>query len=530
MLRHLFKHLLVLAWALGLAGQAAAHGLMQDPPARNWFCGAVTKPDHAANGTAQYPVCAGAFANDPNGGYQFMSVLTHARGRAAVTPLPAHVCGFGSETWQGGATPWDQPIDWPTTPMSAGRQKITWNISWGPHFDDTEEFRYWITKPGFVFQAGRALTWDDFEAAPFCSLPYSDSAPNANPDVVPDKAATQFHTYCTVPARQGRHVIYGEWGRNQWTLERFHGCLDLQFSGNPNPDPAPVARITMQPVVTEFSGPGSITFSAATSSGSGLSYQWSVNAANPALYTLSNTSTATTQLTMANPGAAGTVMVSLLATNAQGSSSASASFTHRPASQQAEWTDLGALTAQPRTLLAGDTVQVRTVLSNGQDQYFPATPLAITAANAAAAAWPNALAQAVNQAAGSLRVGVLNATSGQVVPVQDATANRMYAASGAGIASAFLQVRNADTGGGVSASYTINNDWTAGYCANITVTNNGTSTVTWNATMVVQGRVSNLWNATWTQTGDTVSFSGPAWGATLAPGASFTQAGFCAVR
>ncbi len=34
---------------------AFAHGLIQDPPARNWFCGAITKPDHVANGTAQYP-------------------------------------------------------------------------------------------------------------------------------------------------------------------------------------------------------------------------------------------------------------------------------------------------------------------------------------------------------------------------------------------------------------------------------------------------------------------------------------------
>jgi predicted carbohydrate-binding protein with CBM5 and CBM33 domain len=38
----------LLAWTvagtLGLAGQAQGHGLMQDPPARNWFCGAVTKP------------------------------------------------------------------------------------------------------------------------------------------------------------------------------------------------------------------------------------------------------------------------------------------------------------------------------------------------------------------------------------------------------------------------------------------------------------------------------------------------------
>src|SRR5690242_11071053 len=73
---------------LGMFSTAAlSHGLVQDPPSRNWFCGAITKPDHVANGTAQYPVCGQAF-NDPdvttNDGYSFMSVLTHTTGRAGV--------------------------------------------------------------------------------------------------------------------------------------------------------------------------------------------------------------------------------------------------------------------------------------------------------------------------------------------------------------------------------------------------------------------------------------------------------------
>jgi predicted carbohydrate-binding protein with CBM5 and CBM33 domain len=36
------------------AANVSAHGLVQDPPARNWFCGAITKPDHVSNGVAQY--------------------------------------------------------------------------------------------------------------------------------------------------------------------------------------------------------------------------------------------------------------------------------------------------------------------------------------------------------------------------------------------------------------------------------------------------------------------------------------------
>ncbi|MEM1179800.1 MAG: lytic polysaccharide monooxygenase auxiliary activity family 9 protein, partial [Acidobacteriota bacterium] len=215
-----------------LAHPVLGHGLMEDPPSRNWLCGAITKPDQVANGTAAYPICGDAFAVDFNGGYSFMSVLTHDVGRSGVTPLPEHVCGFGSETWNGGATPWDTPIDWPTNAMSAGRNEITWNISWGPHFDDTEEFRYWITKSDFQFQVGVPLTWQDFEDQPFCVLNYVDTDPTGNPDVVPDKAGTRFHTFCDVPARSGRHVIYGEWGRNFFTFERFHGCIDAVFDGS----------------------------------------------------------------------------------------------------------------------------------------------------------------------------------------------------------------------------------------------------------------------------------------------------------
>jgi predicted carbohydrate-binding protein with CBM5 and CBM33 domain/uncharacterized protein (DUF2141 family) len=206
---------------------------MSDPPARNAFCGMITKPDQVASGTAQYPVCGEAFRApgvDPNAGYSFMSVLTHTTGYAGVGAR-TNVCSFNSETWSGNATPWDQPINWPTNAISSGPLNITWNISWGPHFDDTQEFRYWITRPDFQFQVGRPLSFSDFESQPFCYLTYSDANPTGNPNVVPNKGAATFLTKCNVPSRSGRHVIYGEWGRNHYTYERFHGCIDVTFGG-----------------------------------------------------------------------------------------------------------------------------------------------------------------------------------------------------------------------------------------------------------------------------------------------------------
>src|SRR3954465_11032439 len=92
---------------LGFPSAARADGLMESPPARNWYCGFTTKPDEITNHLAKYPACSTAFAAIPMAGYNFMTVVTHSWGRAKTTPLPGHVCSFNSETWKGAQTPWD---------------------------------------------------------------------------------------------------------------------------------------------------------------------------------------------------------------------------------------------------------------------------------------------------------------------------------------------------------------------------------------------------------------------------------------
>lgn len=437
---------MLLAALMLMMSSAFGHGLIQDPPSRNWICGAITKPDQVANGTAQYPVCGQAFTApgiDPNAGYSFMSVLTHTTGRSGVGPR-SNVCGFNSESWNGGPTPWDQPINWPTTPMTSGSKTFTWNISWGPHFSDTDEFRYWITKPSFAFTVGTPLSFNDFEDTPFCVLKYNDATPNANPDVIPNPGAATFQTRCNVPARTGRHVIYAEWGRNQWTYERFHGCIDAMFQGGTTPTVD--AQMTLSPDVAEFQGAGSITLDGRSSTGSNLSYQWTVTSQNPSLYTLTNATSSLATLTLGNPQASANVTVSLVVSSGGASDSATRTFVHAPA-VASQWFDLGPLTSTSRTLTVGDRVSVRTVNGSGQDAYWPTSPLVITSSNAAATAWPLALAQAVNAANGAVRIGVLNAQS-QVVPQASATANRVYSLTSADITSAFLQVTPATTGNG----------------------------------------------------------------------------------
>jgi len=420
-------------------GDVLAHGLVQDPPARNWFCGAITKPDHVSNGVAQYPVCGNAFTAPGvrmEDGYSFMSVLTHTTGRAGIGPR-ANVCGFNSETWNGAATVWDQPIDWPTVPMTAGARNFVWNISWGPHFSDTADFRYWITKSSFVWQTGRALSFDDFEELPFCDLAYNDATPNANPNLIPDKANALFTTRCTVPARSGRHVIYAEWGRTPPTLERFHGCIDAAFSGNPTPTVN--ASIALNPNVTTFTGQGTITLNGTGSTGSNLTYSWTVAAPNASFYTITNPMSATATLNLVAPTAAQDVTVNLLVTSGNATDTETRTFLHQPVANT-QWQDLGALTTVPLTLVVGDRVSVRTVSSTGQDQFWPTTPITITSANTASTAWPVTLGNAVNAMNSTVRIGILNTSNNTITPAASATSNRVFSMTNANIQSAFLQV------------------------------------------------------------------------------------------
>jgi hypothetical protein len=103
------------------------------------------------NGVAQYPVCGDAFAIDFSAGYNFMSVLTHTMGRFALGPRP-HVCGYGSETWNGAATVWDQPIDWPTT-------NVTWNVTFVAQGTVYTEWNATFTSSGSQITA-RGIAWN----------------------------------------------------------------------------------------------------------------------------------------------------------------------------------------------------------------------------------------------------------------------------------------------------------------------------------------------------------------------------------
>ncbi|MBL7481197.1 lytic polysaccharide monooxygenase [Legionella bononiensis] len=212
-----------------------SHGLIEQPGSREYFCGKVTQPHHIEPGnTIPFKECRpiltkedGSYNQDV---YQFMSVLSHTRGYYQNDTLPQHVCGFNNETFKGKASPWDAAINWPTNKIRTGEQEFVWDVSYGPHFSDTEHFRYWITKPDYQFKENQPLQWSDLETEPFCQFTWDDENPTQDKNTIwADKTNNKFHMTCQVPERSGRHVIYAEWGRNQSTNERFHSCIDVVY-------------------------------------------------------------------------------------------------------------------------------------------------------------------------------------------------------------------------------------------------------------------------------------------------------------
>ena len=463
------------------------HGLIESPASRNYFCGVITKPHQSGTPDAEYPICAKAFEGTGTEGYNFMSVLTHTRGRlrplptlppgqtppanetGGVTPaLAANVCGYDSESFNNGPTVWDKAIDWPTNNIQPGRNRITWNISWGPHFSDTQEFHYWVTKPGFQFNADEPLKWSDFEEQPFCRLTYDHAVPDGNKDVVARVEETKFDTYCDIPARSGRHVIYAEWGRNYFTWERFHGCVDVSFGGD-----VIDAEIAVQPP-GNLLGAGSSVLDGSQSIGNNLQYAWSISGqTTDSAYTLSTPFAETTGLTFTDPSSAGTVTINLSVSSNGQTAIEAVTLNHLPETAGSNWQLEKPLT-DPRTLQIGAKASLRVVLGNGNDIYIPQPPMAITTENLAADTWPLALAQQINNTGGDIAVGVLN-TSDQVIPIKSDSANNIYSKITADIASVFLQIEPAVNTG--NCRYEVTSQWDTGFNGKILITNNGTTTI-----------------------------------------------------
>lgn len=280
--------------------------------------------------------------------------------------------------------------------------------------------------------------------------------PNGEPDVIPLSDSAQFRTFCDVPSRAGHHVIYGEWGRTPPTKERFHGCIDIMMDGEPVDPFVPAARIRLDPRGNDFIGSGSISLDASSSSGGELSYTWSFSSeGEDGVYTLSDSTSSTATLFLADPSAVQRVTVSLTVTNTEGSSTTHSIILHIPSSIGSIWQDFGPVAdggytpldvgtsgtyqiqyqkvqTQKQDALTnfGILVSILTVDVNGAEVYYPSPPLVVDGSNNGMWNWPVSLSQSLSGS--PVAVGVLDPTTEQITPQYSNTANRIYAHVGYG--------------------------------------------------------------------------------------------------
>lgn len=417
-------------WMLCFSSFSAfSHGIIESPASREAFCGMESKPDEIYRESMTHEKCRPIMTKEDgsmdNSIYNFMAVLTHTTGRSnkSIDQLPTNVCGFNSENWGRGKTPWDKAMDWPTVLINGGTQQFIWNISWGNHFSDTEEFVYWITKADFKFDPTKELTWDDFESTPFCKLSYNDAQANANPNIIPDKTNNRFTTTCNVPLRQNRAVIYAEWGRNKSTYERFHSCIDVEFSNEGDHNPTDIKAL-IKPLPQEIKGAAKITLDGSASQGNKLSYSWSIDAENVSNYSLSDNQSAKAQLSLPDVGTEQTVTVNLTIKQNDKSDHISVKFMHLPAVNSI-WQSIGKTTLS--TLEPGDKLQLRLVDDKGKDYYLPAEPILLDDETARQENAVYALAQAINDKNDfSAKIGILSDDNKTIEAVRAVDENRIY--------------------------------------------------------------------------------------------------------
>lgn len=124
------------------------------------------------------------------------------------------------------------------------------------------------------------------------------------------------------------------------------------------------------------------------------------------------------------------------------------------------WEDQGPLIANS-DLAAGSTVTLRVFDPNGRDAGKHSVTL--TAATGKAAMWPYTLAEKVNAESQIFRIGVLQSGSGTagIVPVQSATANRLYLSKAYPGYSTEID-KQAPSGGGGTGSWVEGGTYTVG--------------------------------------------------------------------
>ncbi|TVL90674.1 lytic polysaccharide monooxygenase [Streptomyces sp. SAJ15] len=186
---------------------AGAHGSMHDPVSRVSACFAENpeSPDS--------PACKALVAmSGTQPLYDWNEVnLPAVNGQHRQAIPDGKLCSAGRDKYKG----LDMPrTDWPSSRLTAGKHDFRYRVT-AKHRGTMELY---MTKPGY--DPTKPLKWSDLESTPFATTPTTLNAPDG-----------YYHFSGNVPARTGRHLIYGIWQRTD-SPEAFYLCSDVVFGNS----------------------------------------------------------------------------------------------------------------------------------------------------------------------------------------------------------------------------------------------------------------------------------------------------------
>lgn len=222
--------------AVAATDEVYAHGSMEVPISRVYNC-YKENPENPTSAACAAAVAVGGTQPfyDWNGVRQ-----GGANGQHRQVVPDGQLCGGGGSEFVGLNL---ARSDWEATtiaPNANGQYQFVYHAT-APHA--TKYFDFYVTKDGY--DPTQPLTWNDLEAAPFCSIT-SVTLKNG-----------RYNMTCPLPqGKSGKHVIYAIWQRSD-SPEAFYACTDVVFSsgGTSTPTPTPVPGATAAP--TPAPTPGS---------------------------------------------------------------------------------------------------------------------------------------------------------------------------------------------------------------------------------------------------------------------------------
>ncbi|GAA4944835.1 lytic polysaccharide monooxygenase auxiliary activity family 9 protein [Actinoplanes utahensis] len=204
------------------AAPAQAHGAIQVPGSRTWFCYQDGRNPQTGAIEPKNPACAAAVAQSGvTSLYNWFAVLrSDGAGRVDGFIPDGQLCSGGT----GGPYNFSgfnlARNDWPTTHLTAGANVQFKYNNWAKH---PGTFSLYITKDGY--DPTKPLAWSDLEPTPF------DQVTNPPANGGPGTDDGHYYWNGKLPAgKTGKHLIYSVWSRSD-SQETFYGCSDVVFDG-----------------------------------------------------------------------------------------------------------------------------------------------------------------------------------------------------------------------------------------------------------------------------------------------------------